>query len=922
MANVTYTLQSPLDLESIKECFSKESQHQNIKLIIDACLDAGINLQNQIAYVLATAKGESNFKSVQENFAYTKSGLQSTFGKTRFSDEWIAKNLTFKKNSSGKELVVTDDWDAVANRAYSDRNGNGDEASGDGYKYRGIGFVQLTGKANYEKFGNLIGEDLLSNPDRVLDSDVAAKVLAYGMVNGTFTSKKLSDYLTLEQEDYTNARQIINGTFKASTYAAYATDYESIIQKCLGQDVAFVIDTTGSMEDDIDSVKASATTIINSLFDSSPSSRVAVVGYNDPGTNTFLSFTNQTDVNDRKSAAVNAINDISVGGGGDIPEAVNAGLIRALSGGAGEWRKEVGTRRIILFGDAPPKDTELRSQVLELANNIDVSLPNNLRSFSIPSNIETQKVSDNIVVQNFTVSAETTEAVSVEFPVQIFTIVIGNDVETTTDFSDLAAKTGGKALKANDAEAIVSVLLEAIDPSTQSPVAVEDSIVTDSRTIAKIDLLANDSDPNDDPLEIIAIEDEPVILGQQITLSSGALVTFNTDGSISYNPNGQFDFLGQDTATDNFTYTISDGTGRISSTIVSIEITEANVIPSLTKIADDIFSISGGTAGKPKLQITISDSISRSVNDFAVFTVDDAQGRINGIAPTETGYTQAALSRAKNVFSAISNIPQGFDPKSLSRSLEFNSGDNLRFLLIKNDTLDNVRKKNVSSPNILFSNDTTQKITDSGTGNFTLAWEDGNGNSSDFKDFVVNIQPTDTLLPLGANLQDQQQGEVLDLTSVDPTKIVQANFVVNREAAFNNFVGFYKIADTQGTITDPLTGVSLKPGDAGYTEAAIKNRIAGIDLQAVNQSTATVNGVFQGGSIFAPFIVVNGSPDQLLDTNKSNDPSVYFAYLGANSDGVDHIRLLGNNTFGFEDLPSGGDLDYNDIIIRANLSVV
>ena len=187
---------------------------------------------------------------------------------------------------------------------------------------------------------------------------------------------------------------------------------------------------------------------------------------------------------------------------------------------------------------------------------------------------------------------------------------------------------------------------------------------------------------------------------------------------------------------------------------------------------------------------------------------------------------------------------------------------------------------------------------------------------------MVNIESTDTPLPLGANLQDQQQGEVLDLSSVGSTKTVQANFVVNREAAYNNFVGFYKITDSQGTITDPLTGVSLKPGDTGYTEAAITNRVAGIDLQTANQSTTTIDGVFQGGSIFAPFMIANGSVNQLLDADKSNDPSVYFAYLGANSDGVDHIRLLGNNTFGFEDLRGGGDLDYNDMIIKVNLSVI
>ncbi len=48
---------------------------------------------------------------------------------------------------------------------------------------------------------------------------------------------------------------------------------------------------------------------------------------------------------------------------------------------------------------------------------------------------------------------------------------------------------------------------------------------------------------------------------------------------------------------------------------------------------------------------------------------------------------------------------------------------------------------------------------------------------------------------------------------------------------------------------------------------------------------------------------------------------VYFPYLGANPGGVDHIRLLGDNTFGFEDLPGGGDLDYNNMIVRVNLSI-
>ena len=89
-----------------------------------------------------------------------------------------------------------------------------------------------------------------------------------------------------------------------------------------GQDISFVIDTTGSMSDDIAAVKSSANDIIDAIYEGDNgflNSRVSVVGYNDPGTNTFLSFTNQPKIEDRKTAAINAINSISVGGGGDFP---------------------------------------------------------------------------------------------------------------------------------------------------------------------------------------------------------------------------------------------------------------------------------------------------------------------------------------------------------------------------------------------------------------------------------------------------------------------------------------------------------------------------------------------------------------------------------------------------------------------------
>lgn len=247
-----------------------------------------------------------------------------------------------------------------------------------------------------------------------------------------------------------------------------------------GQDIAFVIDTTGSMFDDIDAVKARANDIINTIFDGERGfldSRIAVVGYNDPETSTFLFFTNQPKIEDRKTAAINAINSITVGGGGDFPEAVNAGLIRALSGGAGEWREEAIARRIILFGDAPPKDTDLRARVLELASDVGASISNSsLRSMSIPGEIETSSVVDGLTVTRFAIAAVDTNGQPVTIPVEIFTVLIGNDPTTAADFESLAAATGGEAFTAADASQVVDALITAIEapinnaPTVTSPI--------------------------------------------------------------------------------------------------------------------------------------------------------------------------------------------------------------------------------------------------------------------------------------------------------------------------------------------------------------------------------------------------------------------------------------------------------------------
>ncbi|MBN6070718.1 glycoside hydrolase, family 19, partial [Aggregatibacter actinomycetemcomitans] len=101
---------------------------------------------------------------------------------------------------------------------------------GDGYKYRGRGYVQLTWKKNYRKSGNYLKKDLINNPELALDQKDATKIMIYGMETGMFTGKKMSDYISVNNVDYLNARRIINGMDHASAIAGYAYKLEDCLR--------------------------------------------------------------------------------------------------------------------------------------------------------------------------------------------------------------------------------------------------------------------------------------------------------------------------------------------------------------------------------------------------------------------------------------------------------------------------------------------------------------------------------------------------------------------------------------------------------------------------------------------------------------------------------------------------------------------
>ncbi|TXD83221.1 glycoside hydrolase family 19 protein [Subsaximicrobium wynnwilliamsii] len=120
----------------------------------------GIDTPLRKAHFLAQLAHESGgLKYATENLNYSAQALRSVFGKY-FKTIEIAEAYARKPEK-------------IANRVYADRMNNGNEASGDGWKYRGRGLIQLTGKDNYQNFAKDHGVDCVNNPDLILDPEIA-----------------------------------------------------------------------------------------------------------------------------------------------------------------------------------------------------------------------------------------------------------------------------------------------------------------------------------------------------------------------------------------------------------------------------------------------------------------------------------------------------------------------------------------------------------------------------------------------------------------------------------------------------------------------------------------------------------------------------------------------------------------------------
>lgn len=159
------------------------------KLLADESLS-----MHHIAYILATVKHEcaDRWQPITE-FA---------------SDKWCEANYGYH-TAKGRRL--------------------GNIRPGQGALYKGRGYVQITGRRNYEVMSQLLSQDLVGSPEKALKHDISYKILVIGMMDGLFTGRALPRYVNHSKVDYRQARRVVNGMDRSRLIAGYAKKFERIL---------------------------------------------------------------------------------------------------------------------------------------------------------------------------------------------------------------------------------------------------------------------------------------------------------------------------------------------------------------------------------------------------------------------------------------------------------------------------------------------------------------------------------------------------------------------------------------------------------------------------------------------------------------------------------------------------------------------
>jgi len=153
-----------IDASKLKSCMPSAKMENIVKYvdyilltIIENNIDTTLRLS---AFIAQVGHESGSFSRIEENLNYSVEGLLSTF-KTRFTPETALQYARLPEK--------------IANRVYANRLGNGSEDSGDGWKYRGRGLIQITGKSSYYDCGKALGVDLIADPTQLLIPELACR---------------------------------------------------------------------------------------------------------------------------------------------------------------------------------------------------------------------------------------------------------------------------------------------------------------------------------------------------------------------------------------------------------------------------------------------------------------------------------------------------------------------------------------------------------------------------------------------------------------------------------------------------------------------------------------------------------------------------------------------------------------------------
>ena len=385
----------------------------------------------------------------------------------------------------------------------------------------------------------------------------------------------------------------------------------------------------------------------------------------------------------------------------------------------------------------------------------------------------------------------------------------------------------------------------------------------------------------------LKLGDTAVTLGQEITVAQLNNLTF--------------------TPVTDFTGNTSFGWKGSDGTVFAEQSAQVNLnIQPLFRLSQSDGIFESNKSATNQIQVRWLQSPPRNY-EFGFIAVDDANGGLDldgdgiiDVNPGDSNYQTALLSRKQTIF----NGNQSDSSNVLTRE---NAQGN--FMVSEGQSISQLQLATLRTGfNIFYLSDGTQ-TTFSTENNNQIAFSEGTGYNQ--------LQFTDS------------QGEVVSfeispapvlVTPGNSTNRVQAEISLSRVASFQNTIGIYAVDELTGGIDINSDGIiDFKPGDAGYSQAAVERAIT---LSApTNGGTSSTTVELQGGQVFGLFLIADTDASNFLSQNPDNTvdggPLTYFSFTPANPDGEIHIIQLGSgntNIFGFEDQFSGGDQDFNDVI--------